>query len=49
MDKDKSLMEVSCWERLTEGELGLVLMARAKLSKSLIQFTDDRLCPLPVA
>ena len=42
-------MEVSCWERLTEGELGLVLMAGAKLSKSLIQFSVDRLCLLPVA
>ena len=31
-------MEASSWERLTKGRLGLVLMGRAMLSKSLIQF-----------
>ena len=31
MDKDKKLMQVSCWERLTEGELGLVLLGWALL------------------
>ena len=41
MDKDKRLMEASWWERLTEGKLGLVLMARAMLSKSLTQFSVD--------
>ena len=39
MEKDKRLMEASWWERLTEGKLGLVLMGRAMLSKSLIQFS----------
>ena len=34
-------MEASCWERLTEGKLSLVLMGRAMLSKSLIQFSVD--------
>ena len=41
MDKDKKLMEDSWWDRLTEGELGLVLMGGAMLSKSLIQFSVD--------
>ena len=36
MDKDKKLMETSWWERLTKGKLGLVLMGRSMLSKSLI-------------
>ena len=35
---DKRLMEASWWERL-RGKLGLVLMGRAMLSKSLIQFS----------
>ena len=39
--KDKRLMEVSWQEKLTEGELGLVLMAGAMLSKSLIQFSFE--------
>jgi len=35
-------MEGSWWEKLTEGgKLGLVLMGRAMLSKSLIQFSVD--------
>ena len=34
-------MEVSWWERLTVGNLGLVLIGRAMLSKSLIQFSID--------
>ena len=34
-------MEAPWWERLTEGELGLVLMGRAMLSKSLIQFSVE--------
>ena len=38
MEKDKRLMETSWWERL-RGNLGLVLMGRAMLSKSLIQFS----------
>ena len=37
MEKDKRLIEASWWERL-KGKLGLVLMGRAMLSKSLIQF-----------
>ena len=41
MEKDKRLMEASWWERLTEEKLGLVLMGRAKLSKSLMQFSVD--------
>ena len=34
-------MEVFWWERLTLGQLGLVLMGGAMLSKSLIQFSVD--------
>ena len=34
-------MEASWWERLTEGETGLVLMGRAIISKSLIQFSFE--------
>ena len=34
-------MEASWWERLTVGELGLVLIGGAILSKSLIQFSID--------
>ena len=41
MDKDKRRMEASCWERLTMGETGSVLMGGAMLSKSLIQFSVD--------
>ena len=41
MGKIKRRMVASCWERLTEGETGLVLMGRAMLSKSLIQFFVD--------
>ena len=40
MEKNKKHMEASCWERL-RGKLGLVLMGRAMLSKSLIQFSVD--------
>ena len=40
-DKDKRFIEAFWWERLTEGQLGLVLMGRAMLSKSLIQFSVD--------
>ena len=41
MEKDKRLMEASCWERLTVEETGLVLMGGAMLSKTLIQFSVD--------
>ena len=41
IERDESLMEASWWQRLTEGKLGLVLMGRAMLSKSLIQFSVD--------
>ena len=40
IEKDKKLMEAFWWERL-RGKLGLVLMGRARLSKSLIQFSVD--------
>ena len=40
MEKGKRLMEASWWERLS-GKLSLVLMGRAMLSKSLIQFSVD--------
>ena len=40
MDKYKRLMEAFLWERLRR-KLGLVLMGRAMLSKSLIQFSVD--------
>ena len=40
MEKDKRLMKASWWDRL-RGILGLVLMGRAMLSKSLIQFSVD--------
>ena len=41
LEKDKRLMEASWWERLTEGDLGLVLMVRTMLSRSLIQYSVD--------
>ena len=34
-------MEVSWWERLTEGETGFCSVGGAMLSKSLIQFSVD--------
>ena len=34
-------MEASCWERLTVGKLGLVLLGGTMLSKCLIQFSVD--------
>ena len=40
IDKDKRLMEASWWEN-DWGKLGLVLMGRAMLSKTLIQFSID--------
>ena len=39
MEMGKRLLKASLWERLTEGELGLILMGMAMLSKSLIQFS----------
>ena len=39
MEKGKRLVESSCWERLTEEKLGLVLMGGAMLSKSLTQLS----------
>ena len=41
MDKDKRLMEASCWKRLTSGETGPCPDRPAMLSKSLIQFPVD--------
>ena len=44
MEKDKRLMEASCWERLTEGlrgKVGLILMGGVMLGNSLIQFSVD--------
>ena len=38
MEKDKRLMEASWWRDWLSGKLSLVLMSRAMLSKSLIQF-----------
>ena len=50
MEKDKRLMEASCWEILTGGKLGLVLMDEAMLSTSLIQFSvDGRGCVLSLS
>ena len=46
-DKDKRLKEASCWERLTVGKLGLVLMGGDMLSKSSIQFSVDGLGCVP--
>ena len=40
MEKDKRLKEASRWERL-RGKLGLVLVGRAMLRKTLIQFSID--------
>ena len=40
MDKDKKLMEASCWER-PWGKMGLILMGGAILNKCLIQFSVD--------
>ena len=39
MDKNKRLVEASWWESLAVGESGFVLMGRARLSKSLLQFS----------
>ena len=39
MEKDKRLMELSDGNDLLRGKLGLVLLGRAMLSKSLIQFS----------
>ena len=39
MEKHKRLMKASWWDRLPEGIMGLVLIGRAMLSKSLIQFS----------
>ena len=48
MENDKSLMEASWWQRLTERETGLVLMGGPMLSKSLIQFsTTGRVASKP--
>ena len=41
MEMGKRLLKASLWERLTEGELGLILMGMAMLSKSLIQLFVD--------
>ena len=41
MEKDKRLMEASCWERLTVGETRSCSSEWAMLSKSLIQFSVD--------
>ena len=41
MEKYKTLMEASGWERLTACNVGLVLMGWAKLGKSIIQFSVD--------
>ena len=41
MEKDKRLMEAFWWERLTEGETGVVLMGKAMHSKFLILFPID--------
>ena len=38
MEMGKRLLKASLWERLTEGELGLILMGMAMLSKSLTNF-----------
>jgi len=41
MEKDKRLMELFDGNDLLRGKLGLVLLGRAMLSKSLIQFSVD--------
>ena len=47
MEKDKQLMEASDGRDWLKGKLGLVLMGRAMLSKSLIQFSVDGLVCVP--
>ena len=47
MEKDKRLMEASWWERVTWGKLGLGLMGRAILNKSLVQFSVEGWAVLP--
>ena len=42
MEKDKRLMEAFDGRDQLWGKLGLVLMEKAMLSKSLIQFSVDR-------
>ena len=41
MDEVKRLVQASWWEGLDVGNLGLALVGRAMLSKSLIQFSAD--------
>ena len=41
MDEDKRLVPASWWEELVVGKPGLVLVDRAMLSKSLIQFSTE--------
>ena len=49
MDKDKRLMEASWWERLTEGETGLILMGGAILSnREMMTFHNLVLPRIPV-
>ena len=49
MDEDKRFVEASWWEGLALGELGLILVGKAMLRKSLIQFLCwwVELCSLP--
>ena len=41
MDEDKSIMKASWWEVFLWGKLGLALVGKAMISKSLIQLFDD--------
>ena len=47
MEKGKRLMEVSFWERLTVGKIGTCSDGWGMFSKSLIQFSVDRLGYVP--
>ena len=41
MDEDKRLVQASWWEAQAVGKLGLPLVGRDMLSKTLIQFSAD--------
>ena len=47
VDKDKRLVQTSCWRNWLGGKLGLALVGRAELSKTLIQLPADDCCCTP--
>ena len=41
VDKDKRLVQTTCWRNWLRGKVGLALVGRAELSKTLIQLPAD--------